>query len=206
MGFNMSKSRSFYIVWQCVVWLLVLSAAVFAQNERTVKGRVLTSQGAPAIRLKFGKKFKFAGAQDFVLYDRARAAQFFFVESRGKKIERLYLIQFEGFLPDREGTYNYNEPRTVEIDGSKYFSNAEAIPDTEAALRAVPDSDIAKAAKFLREKGFELMKSLRFQRFVRVVDDARRSEFIILYVEDAALGLPEDALEKRARADFKILR
>lgn len=183
----------------------LFAASTSAQSLRSVKGQVLTSTESPKIRLKFDKKFKFAGSQEFVLYDRARAEQYFFVEAEGKQIKRLFMLQFEGYLPKIDARYDYNEPRLAEIGGLSYFSNSETVPDVEAALKAVTDSDIARAARFLQEKGFVLMKSLRFQRFVRVVDEAKRNEFIILYVEDAPKADSAD-LQSKALANFKALK
>lgn len=194
------------------IFILLSGFPAFAQSlekpNRQVKGRTLTSKNMPQLRLKFDKKFKFGGTQEFVLYDRAKAEQFFFIEAENKKIKRLYMIQFESFLPNIEGKYNYNEPQTVEFGGLKYFSNSENIPNVEMALQAVPDSDIAKAAKFLQDKGFILMKSLKYQRFVRVLDDTKRSEFIMLYIEDAENGKNTETkdLPSRALANFKILK
>ncbi len=192
---------------------ILLGNFVSAQNadksDRKVKGRVLTSKDAPELRLKFGKNFRFVGSHEFILYDRAKAEQFFFVEAANKKIKRLYMLQFESFLPNINGKYDYNEPQTVEIGGLKYFSNTEKVPNVEMALKAVPDSDIAKAAKFLQDKGFILMKSLKYQRFVRVLDDSKRSEFIMLYIEDLESSDSSDKnddFQMRALANFKVLK
>src|SRR5690242_3161854 len=69
-----------------------------AQPARTVKGQVLTSAAVPAIRLEFSKEFKYIGAQDFILYDLARAEQHFFVDADpAGRIKRLYWVQFEGY-------------------------------------------------------------------------------------------------------------
>ena len=183
------------------------SFAQTTQNvSRKVKGRVLTSNDAPKISLKFDKKFKFVGSHEFVLYDRANAAQYFFVEAEGKKIKRMFMLQFEGFLPNIDAKYDYNEPNTVELGGLKYFSNAEFVPNVELALKAVPDSDIAHAAKFLQDKGFVLMKSLVFQRFVRVVNESKRDEFIMLYIEDAENEKSIQGLSDRTLQHFKVLK
>ena len=119
------------------------------------------------------------------------------------------MLQFENFLPNIDGKYQYNEPNSAEIGGLKYFSNTENVPNVEAALKAVPDSDIAKAAKFLQDKGFILMKSLKYQRFVRVLDNAKRSEFIMLYIEDSESSdssEKNDDFQRRALANFKVLK
>ena len=188
--------------------ILLLTAFSFSQTNREVKNQILTSTDAPKIRLKFDKKFKFAGSQKFVLYDRAEAEQFFFVEAKDKKIKRLYMLQFENFLSGIEGVYNYGEPQTVKIGGFDFFANTESIPNVEQALKAVPDSDIAKAADFLKGKGFTLINSLLYQRFVRVVSDDKRREFIILYIEaseNADAEKQKANLQKKALSHFKVL-
>lgn len=197
---------------QCAaIFLIVLISAVlaFAQNARSVKKQILISSDAPKVKIKFDKKFKFAGSHKFVLYNRAEAEQFFFADADNQKIKRLYMLQFESYLPKIDATYNYNEPETIKIGGLDYFSNTEVVPNVEAALSAVPDSDIAKAAAFLQSKNFVLMKSLLYQRFVRVVSADKRSEFIILYIENAdgadAEKLKAD-LQDRALANFKIIK
>jgi hypothetical protein len=189
------------------IFVCLLGVFSFAQSPlRRVQGRILTSKDLPKIRLKFDKKFKFSGSHQFVLYDRAKAEQYFFVEAESKKIKRMFMLQFEGFLPNIEAQYNYNEPNSVEFGGLKYFSNAEFVPNVEMALKAVPDSDIARAARFLQEKGFVQMKSLVFQRFVRVIDEAKRNEFIMVYIEEAEDEKSLQDLSDRARENFKVLK
>ncbi len=190
-----------------VIFILLLGSFSFAQNStRQVENRILNSSDLPKIRLKFNKKFKFAGSHEFVLYDRAKAEQYFFVVAEDKKIKRMFMLQFEGFLPKIDAKYEYNEPNTIDFGGLKYFSNAEFIPNVEQALNAVPDSDIARAAKFLQDKGFTLMRSLVFQRFVRVVDESKRNEFIMLYIEDANDEKAKENLSERALENFKVLK
>ena len=118
----------------------------------------------------------------------------------------MFMLQFEGFLPNIDAKYDYNEPNTVELGGLKYFSNAEFVPNVELALKAVPDSDIVHAAKFLQDKGFVLMKSLVFQRFVRVVNESKRDEFIMLYIEDAENEKSIQGLSDRALQHLKVLK
>lgn len=189
------------------IFICLSGSFSFAQTSiRSVKGSVLISTDTPKIRLKFDKKFKFAGSHEFILYDRANAEQYFFVEAKDKKIKRMFMLQFEGFLPTIDAKYEYNEPKTIEFGGLKYFSNAEFVPNVEMALKAVPDSDIARAAKFLQDKGFVLMKSLVFQRFVRIVNETKTKEFIMLYIEDAENEKAITGLSERALQNFKVLK
>src|SRR5262245_61089654 len=86
-------------------------AAFSSQNTssapaRSVKGQVLTSTSLPAVRLTFDKAFKYAGTQDFILYNVALAEQHFFVDAdKQGNIKRFYWVQFEGYLPDNTHTY-----------------------------------------------------------------------------------------------------
>jgi hypothetical protein len=70
--------------------------------------------------------------------------------------------------------------------------NAESVPNVAAVLAQQPESDAARAVEFLKGKGYSMGESVRFQRFVRLVDEAKRNEFIMLYVEDAGTAQPDE--------------
>src|SRR5205807_8593104 len=84
--------------------------------------------------------------------------------------------------------YDYPVTKTVTLGGQTYIVNSEGIPDVPAALKQNPQSDVTRAASFLESKGYRISDSIMFQRFVRLVDEAKRNEFILLYVEDTATG------------------
>jgi hypothetical protein len=200
---------------------LLLSSFALAQTPtktesnqmRRVKGQVLTSTYLPSIRVRFDKRFKYLGSQKFILYDRAQVEQHFFVDADNQqRIKRMYMLQFEGYLPNVNATYDYPATETVNLAGQTYLVNAETIPSVSAALKQAPESDVARAASFLERKGYRTSESIMFQRFVRLVDEAKRNEFILLYLEDTGTGAAAD-LEKarqefssRALKGFTILR
>jgi hypothetical protein len=188
-------------------------ATARARQTRGVKGQVLTSTYLPAIRIRFDRRFKYVGSQKFVLYDRAQVEQYFFVDADARRrIVRMYMLQFESYLPGIEGTYNYPSTETVKLGGSEYLVNSESIPNVPAALGQNPQSDVSRAGAFLEGKGYSVGESIRFQRFVRLVDESKRSEFIMLYVEDAGANassvdaptMPE--FRERALKGFLILK
>lgn len=180
-------------------------------SARSVKGRVLSSENLPPLRVKFKKPFKFVGSQSFVLYEKARVEQFFFVEAdeRGQ-IRRLYMTQFEGSLPNANATYNYPATQTVKLGEEIYVVNTEIVSNVSAALQQNPQSDFARAASFLEGKGLRVGEEITFQRFVRVVDEAKQNELILLYVETGnALGSTEKTKQEfaeRAVKGLKILK
>ena len=177
------------------------SAKTEANQTRRVKGQVLTSIYLPSIRVRFDKRFKYIGSQQFILYDRAQVEQDFFVDADNQqRIKRMYMVQFEGYLPNINATYDYPATKTINLGGQTYIVNAESIPNVSAALKQNPQSDVARAASFLESKGYRISESIMFQRFVRLVDEAKRNEFILLYVEDAGTGASSET--ERAKQEF----
>ena len=188
---------------------LLLSVLALAQppakNEpgqiRRVKHQVLISTYLPSIRVRFERRFKYVGSQKFILYDRAQVEQHFFVEADNQqRIKGMYMVQFEGYLPNINATYDYPATQTVNLEGHIYIVNAESIPNVSAAVKQNPQSDVARAASFLEGKGYRVSESIRFQRLVRLVDEAKRNEFILLYVEDTGTGA--SAENEKARQEF----
>jgi hypothetical protein len=172
-----------------------------ANQTRLVKRQVLTSTHLPSIRVRFDKRFKHIGSQKFTLYDRAQVEQHFFVDADNQRhIRRMYMVQFEGYLPNVNATYDYPLTKTVDLGGQTYIVNTESIPSVSAALKQNPQSDVARAASFLESKGYRVSESIMFQRFVRLVDEAKRNEFILLYVEDT--GASASAENEKATQDF----
>ena len=188
-------------------------AATESNQVRRVKNQVLTSTYLPAIRIRFDKSFKYVGSQKFILYDNANVEQHFFVDADGQQqIKRMAMVQFEGYLPDINATYDYPATKTVNLGGQTYIVNAESIPSVSAMLKQNPQSDAARAASFLDSKGFRIGESIMFQRFVRLVDVTKRNEFILLYVENmgtSALSESEKYRQEflsRALKSFTVLK
>jgi hypothetical protein len=89
----------------CGFALAQSSAKIEANQTRRVKGQVLTSIYLPSIRVRFEKSFKYIGSQKFILYNRARVEQVFFVDADNQqRIKRMYMMQFEGYLPNINAT------------------------------------------------------------------------------------------------------
>ncbi|HEU4388391.1 MAG TPA: hypothetical protein VFV34_11380 [Blastocatellia bacterium] len=177
--------------------------------SRTVKGQTLTSTGMPAVQLKFEKGFRYAGSQDFILYSVARAEQHFFVDAdKQGRIKRLYWIQFEGYLPDNKHTYRYTSTNTVRIGGLEFIADAYA--RNIKANPGRPDSDGNRAREFLASRGYKMAgDDVLSQRLVHLVDDAKRNELMIIYMEDlggSGLVAADLAPDGKAAAQWDKIR
>jgi hypothetical protein len=161
-----------------------LQSGSSVQPTRTVKGQILSSGATPRVVLEFDKTFKYVGTQDFILYDVARAEQHFFVDADPQgRIKRFYWVQFEGYLPSNTNSYRYKANKTVTLGGLEFIADAYA--RNLKANPGRPDSDGARARAFLDGKGYRLTGDEAIsQRLVHLVDEAKRNELMIIYLED----------------------
>ena len=159
-------------------------------EARKVTGQTLTSTYLPAVRIKFDKAFKYVGNQSFVLYEVARAEQHFFVDADTKgNIKRMYWVQFEGYLASNTHSYDYKITRTVDIGGLSFIADAQARNISGNPGRA--DSDGSRARAFLEAKGYRMASNeVLWQRLVHLIDESKRNELMIIYLEDLKRNEP----------------
>lgn len=171
------------------------------QQQRRVEGRTLISTSLPPIRIKFGKAFKYVGSQSFILYENAQVEQYFFVAADNHRIKRMFMVQFESYLPNNTYTYDYKINETVKLGGLDFMYNP-AVVNVPAFRKQYPNSDAGRAAAFLEGKGYQLEGvDIMFERFIRLVDETRRSELLIIYYENmSGTGLTAADLSEKGRA------
>jgi hypothetical protein len=153
-----------------------------AGAQRRIDGNTLVSDTLPAIELTLDSSFAYLGTQRFILYDVATAEQFFFAETDGKRIKRYLWVQFEGYLPGNNHTYDYSADATTTMWGRSIHRTSELrqIPLTEQR----PASDGARARQFLRDRGLTLGPRVLYHRLVWLLDTPARHELMLIYMED----------------------
>ncbi len=160
---------------------------ILAQNQaqRAVKNNTIISPALPNIRIRVNKAFTYAGKVDFKIRDVAQGERYIFIETQDKRITRLFIAQFEGFLPSNVLTYNYSFQNGIDLAGHRFKQNTFAFSNEEARSEN-PSGEAALTAAFLREKGFVLDDELMTSRLVNVPDQERRHELILFYVENVS--------------------
>jgi hypothetical protein len=153
--------------------------------ERRVEEGVLISTALPNVRIRVDEAFAYLGSFAFTLRGIAYGERFVFADTSGNRVERLFIAQFEGFLPDNTHTYNYNFSEAETIAGFRFRQNTWAYSNTEAE-RESPDAEGALTARFIRSRGLNLEDELMMSRFVMVPDAERRHEMILFYLENAS--------------------
>jgi hypothetical protein len=205
-------------------------------STRFVKDNILHSNETPQIEIRIDDEFKFIGKFDFEIiatsdeYSEellgkpiAAGERFVFVVTNGNdEIEKLFIIQLEGFLPDINLLYYYDFSSAELIGNNKYRHNIRFYDAEESAMQN-PVSEGALTRNFLREKGFDLDNQYMMSRFVGLASDDRKNEIIIFYMEmlgkttgysldeyqnsisDKESELIEQSFEERSRKSFNII-
>lgn len=151
--------------------------------QASVEGNRVTSHDFPVGRITVDKAFTYVGTTEFVLYGVASCEIVVFAELDGKRVKRLYWIQFEGYLPDNRHTYNYSkDPRRVTIGGHKFHERASFATVESPPLNTRKGSDREAVQKLLDAKGYAVDPEVINIRMVRL-DEAARRELMIIYSE-----------------------
>ncbi|MGB6631848.1 MAG: hypothetical protein WBE52_11445 [Terriglobales bacterium] len=177
---------------QIVVSILfcISLAAQITGPERHVDGNVITSERDPKIRIELPKSVQYVGADRWVLYGIADCELHAFVEANGQKpdgqknVQRLYWVQFEGYLPTKPDLkHTYDSPRHTQIGGLDFYVDTWVRQNDE---KIEPGSDREHIEALLRAKGYKMPAGMMYVRLVHLLDERKRKELMIIYGEDVA--------------------
>lgn len=172
--------------------VLVLSflcgAELMAQNvppERKVVGNVITSERDPAVRVHLPKAAQYVGADRWVLYGIADCELHAFIEADAQKnVQRLYWVQFEGYLQRRPDLHHtYDSPKHTTIGGMDFYVDTwirTKDADTESG------SDREHIEALVRAKGYQMPQAMMYVRLVHLLDQEKRRELMVIYGGDLA--------------------
>jgi hypothetical protein len=149
-----------------------------------MQGNTIVSTANPSATIHVDPNIRFIGKIDFVLKGIARVERFIFVEAgRQHHVRRMFIAQFEGFLPSSDEVYRYKVRTPVELGGAQYQQNVLFYDDAKGATEE-PEAEAAKTRAFVASKGYLLDEQLMMSRFARVVDEAKKHELILFYFEN----------------------
>ncbi len=165
-------------------------------NIRWVDDNVIRSTELPEVEIKVNEEFEFLGKFDFEIIansdeysadilGKAIASGERYVFSKADSnhdIIKLFIVQFEGFLPENDLIYNYNFDNADFIGENKFRHNTWYY-DTKESINDNPNGEWARTISFLKEKGFSLEDHVMMSRFVGLASQDRKNEIIIFYHE-----------------------
>ena len=183
---------------------------------RAIEGDTIVSPSSPRARIRITSNMIYLGDLQYLLHQKNRVQEFFFIDVNGiGHVTRMLLVHFEGFLEGKEGAYDYPVNKIVHLNGQEFLYDTLFI-NIQQYIAEHPETAIARAADYIRQRAYTLAGEVVFQRFLRLVDAEKRNELIIAYMESSekagvtAKDIETDeaaanALLERALASFKIL-
>ena len=174
---------------QIAVLVVVLFCAFLpaqtSRPERKVKNNVISSERDPDVRIHLPHSAQYVGADRWVLYGIADCELHAFVDADPQKnVQRLYWVQFEGYLPTRpELKHTYDSPRHANIGGTDFYVDTW-VRTKDAEVQ--PGSDVEHILASIRAKGYHMPDGMMYVRLVHLLDEQKRKELMIIYGEDIA--------------------
>lgn len=167
-----------------VLLVLVLAVSVSAQTpNRKVENNTIFSDSLPIIRILVNGRFKYAGRFNFKIRDVAAGERFVFIDEKDGKVKRMFIAQFEGFLPHIDDYFRYSFANAQTFGSHKFRHNTWAF-DNRESIKKNPDGESALTTVFLKSKGYSLEDELMMSRFITVPDKAKKHELILFYFEN----------------------
>lgn len=182
--------------------ILAFSQTRAPERKVDVEGSAITSERDPRVKILLDEDARYMGGDRWNLYDVADCELHVFVDGsrHTKKVDRLYWIQFEQYLPDKpRARYQYDSPRRLTIDGMEFivdtFVRAGRAPKGEG-------SDRERVEKIVADKGWKLPpEGMAYVRLVHLPDKERRKELMIIYGESLErIGHSADDLAEGGKA------
>jgi hypothetical protein len=149
--------------------------------ERKVQGNVIVSERDPKVRIELPKLAQYVGADRWVLYGIADCELHAFVEANSKrKVERLYWIQFEGYVASRPDLHHrYDSTRHTNIGGLDFYLATWIAAKGE---KTTPGSDLEHIQSLIRAQDYKMPAGMAVVRLVHLMDD-KRKELMFIYAE-----------------------
>jgi hypothetical protein len=167
-----------------IVFLLIaFLGAQLPPPDRTVEGHVLTSAHDPKIRVRLPASARYIGADRWVLYDMADCELHAFIDVDSKNyVQRLYWVQFEGYLPSRpELHHTYDSPNHASLGSMDFYVDSWVRAKNEPTRTG---SDLEHIVNLIQAKGYRLPDGMMYVRFVHLLDEQKRRELMIIIAED----------------------
>jgi len=168
-----------------VICVCTFLGAQTSSPERKIEGNVITSERDPSVRITLPKSAQYVGAVRWVLYDIADCELHAFVEPDAQKnVERLYWVQFEGYLASKPDLHHqYDSPRHVTIGGLDFYVDTW-VRANNAEIQKGSDREHIEA--LIARKGYHMPSGMMYVRLVHLLDAEKRKELMIIYGEHLA--------------------
>jgi hypothetical protein len=181
---------------------------------RAIKSDTILSPSLPRLGIRISSDFIYLGKLHYISANTYHVELFIFLSPNSLgHVTRMLLVQFAGFLGNKAGVYLYPERSAIDFQGEAYLYEEQSI-ELEDFLKRYPNTEMAHAADYIRQRSYTLAGDMRHVRFSRLVSGDRRNEFAITYLDNTPEEPPgavevsnekQSSLLDRALSSFSVV-
>jgi len=181
----MGKAACVEIGFACFFAVILWIAPANSQSlSSRVSGNTFISSRNPDVRVRVSGRFKYVGSVPFTIENSAAGKRYVFVQANSNKhIERMFIIQQEGFLSSADDTYKYPITNPAKL-GIWEYQHSVIFDDNSARIHEEPGKEADVTRRFLTTHGYFLESELIMSRFARPADPERKHEIIFFCYEN----------------------
>jgi hypothetical protein len=150
---------------------------------RAVKDDTILSPYLPRLGVRINDDLVYLGDLQYILQGTYHVEEFIYLRpSSLGHVTRLLLVQFEGFLDNKEGKYPDPQGSTITLADDTYQYSLNLI-DLPGYYKKMPSSNLTHAADYVRQRSYTLTGDMVYQTFMRLVTEDHRDRFSVHCLE-----------------------
>jgi uncharacterized protein (TIGR02246 family) len=181
-----------------------------AGQGRSVNKNTIVSLKNPPIRIDVDERLQNVGILNFPLKNVAQVERYVYAShDESKRIRRLFIAQFEAFLPNIDDSYKFQVINPTRL-GSFDYQTDVGIYNFAERIAQNPGAEAEFTKALLDKNNLKADDDFLVARYARITSDDKRSELILFYLENLKdLGFSRAELEtngKRTPQAEKLFR
>jgi uncharacterized protein (TIGR02246 family) len=155
-----------------------------AGRNRSVNKNAIVSLENPPLRIDVDEQLQNVGILNFPLKKVAQVERYVYAShDESKIVKRLFIAQFESFLPGIDGSYKFQVINPTRLGNFDYqtdigfYNYAERIAEN-------PGAEAEYTKTLLDKNNLKADDDFLVARYARITNDEKRSELILFYLEN----------------------
>ncbi len=179
-----------------------------AGQGRSLNKNTIVSLKNPPLRIDVDEQMPHVGILNFKLKDVAQVERYVYARhDENKRVQRLFIAQFESFLPDIKGDYKFQVMTPTRLGNHDYQTDVGIFNFAER-IAANPKAEAEYTKALLDNNNLKADDDFLVARYARITSEDKRTELILFYLENLRdLGFSRAEIEpggKRASETEKI--
>ncbi len=167
-----------------------------AGQGRSLNKNTIISIKNPPIRIDVDEQLPHIGILNFKLKEVAQVERYIYARhDESKRVQRLFIAQFESFLPEIKGDYKFQVTNPTRLGNSDYQTDIGIFNFAER-IASNPKAEAEYTKALLDKNNLKADDDFLVARYARITSEDKRTELILFYLENLKdLGFTRAELE-----------